>query len=191
MGQASRYRSPAGRALRGGARKARNPRPACRRARGAGRHRGLELSGLRVIVTGAGGFLGRHLCRALDAAGHQVVPLSRRPGPGMVTVEDYRHAPGGDILIHLAQEPDRARFNAGGAEAANTAVAMLESLLQGPWERVVYASSAAVYGDTGARPARVSSVVDAGDDYNRCKLACEARVLDRGGVAARLANLYG
>lgn len=35
---------------------------------------------MRILVTGASGFIGRHLSEALRHAGHQVVPVSRRDG---------------------------------------------------------------------------------------------------------------
>ena len=37
------------------------------------------MTGRRVLVTGAGGFLGRHLCRRLSAAEAEVHAVSRRP----------------------------------------------------------------------------------------------------------------
>jgi nucleoside-diphosphate-sugar epimerase len=38
-------------------------------------------SGAPVLVTGASGFVGRHLCRALVAGGYDVLRVSRRPAP--------------------------------------------------------------------------------------------------------------
>jgi nucleoside-diphosphate-sugar epimerase len=38
-----------------------------------------SLDGARILVTGAAGFLGRHLCRRLGADGASVVGVSRRP----------------------------------------------------------------------------------------------------------------
>ena len=146
---------------------------------------------MRVVVTGAGGFLGSHLCPRLTAAGHEVVALSRRPAPGRQVVTDYRETPPGDVLIHLAQEPDRARFNAGGEAAVSEALSLLDALLERPWRGVVYASSAAVYGDCCRRPAGPGDRTGPTDPYSRCKLACETRVLERDGTVARLGNLYG
>jgi nucleoside-diphosphate-sugar epimerase len=56
---------------------------------------------------------------------------------------------------------------------------------------VVYASSAAVYGDGVSRPRRTDEPVIPVNAYARAKAICEAEVLAAGGAVARLANLYG
>lgn len=45
------------------------------------------MSGERVLVTGASGFVGRHLLRGLSAAGYKVRAAVRRPGPEIAGVE--------------------------------------------------------------------------------------------------------
>lgn len=146
---------------------------------------------MQVIVTGASGFLGQAVLRALAAARSAAVGVSRQPRPGLVQVAGYEDAPAGDVLVHLAQGSDRAAANAGGAAHEAEAVRTLEALLAKPYRHVVYASSAVLYGDRAQTPRRPSDPVDASDTYARIKLACEQAVLARGGTVARLANLYG
>ncbi|MEN9502467.1 MAG: hypothetical protein RI964_1752 [Pseudomonadota bacterium] len=59
---------------------------------------------MRVLLTGASGFIGRHLQQALLAAGHEVVPISRRYGVDfqqMLTVERWLpHLQGVDAVIN-------------------------------------------------------------------------------------------
>ena len=61
---------------------------------------------MRVLVAGATGFIGRPLCRALTAAGHRVIVVSREPGralPGAVGWEQLAGAVGAsDALVNLA-----------------------------------------------------------------------------------------
>ena len=66
---------------------------------------------VRVVITGASGFIGRALVRSLSAEGHEIVPIVRRPqgfSPEVI-VEDIRDLaaldgvlPSTDVLIHLA-----------------------------------------------------------------------------------------
>ena len=57
------------------------------------------MSGARVLVTGAGGFLGRHLCRRLRAAGAEIHAVSR--GIAARHGDAHRWWP-----AHLEEEPD-------------------------------------------------------------------------------------
>ena len=41
---------------------------------------------MKILVTGANGFVGGHLCRALEAAGVEVVRAVRNPQSGAVAV---------------------------------------------------------------------------------------------------------
>ena len=65
---------------------------------------------MKVAVTGASGFLGRHVVRALSATGAQVTLTSRTGGPDLVALDIAQNALPGvyerlgrpDILVHLA-----------------------------------------------------------------------------------------
>jgi len=67
-----------------------------------------------IVITGASGFIGQHLYAHLTAIGANVVAVSRKNNAGMLHVEDYYDSPDGDVLIHLAEEPDRALVNGSG-----------------------------------------------------------------------------
>jgi D-erythronate 2-dehydrogenase len=118
---------------------------------------------MRIVVTGAGGFVGRELVSRLVGAGHAVTGLDTMPAdlpaPAQMVVGDIGDAAvraralaqGCDALVHLATVP-------GGAAEADPALsrrinvdAMYDLLLEAgaaaPGLRVVYASSIAVFGD--------------------------------------------
>lgn len=118
---------------------------------------------MRIVITGAGGFVGRQLVRLLLERGDEVVALDTQPGgiPSGATpiVGDLAEpglraaaiAGGCDAMIHLATVP-------GGAAEADPAASrrinidamydlLLEASTVNPGLRVVYASSIAVFGD--------------------------------------------
>lgn len=146
---------------------------------------------MKVVVTGASGFLGRALMRALASRRLDAVGVSRRPAPGLVQVADYADAPAGDVLVHLAELNDRRAAAAAGEAYEQEATRTLRALLDKGYGRVVYASSAVLYGDATEAPHAPGDPVHVTDAYTRVKRACELMVLQRGGVAVRLANLYG
>jgi nucleoside-diphosphate-sugar epimerase len=147
---------------------------------------------MRVVVTGASGFLGRAALAHFRDAGAEVVGVHRQPSaaPGEVTVKDYTQAPGGDVLIHLAENGDRSKVARLGQQFVNDVENRLRGLLDGRYRHVVYASSSLVYAPSD-KPRRVGDAVSTAEYYAAGKLACEKLVLDAGGVALRFSNLYG
>jgi nucleoside-diphosphate-sugar epimerase len=114
---------------------------------------------VRVLVTGAAGFVGGRLVPALDAAGHQVYALDRQADrvadlPAVVVEHDLTTPiepgtlPAVDAVAHLAQAnvplpegaPSLLRVN-----AAST-VDLLDHCRRSSAQRFVYASTASVYG---------------------------------------------
>lgn len=143
-----------------------------------------------VVVTGASGFLGRAVMAGLSGEGFKVIAVSRQASPGLYQVRDYRVCPTGDVLIHLAEEPDRAKVNSVGEEYVRESMATAVALST-RCNRMIYASSGMVYGDEGGRPFTIDMPVVESDAYSKSKLVNERIVLDSGGVVVRLSNLIG
>ncbi len=100
----------------------------------------------RVLVTGATGFIGSHLVRALDEAGHDVLAMTRNPdgydGPGRAVGADVadpdslrRALHGVDAayyLVHSLEDDDFVQKDADAARAFSAAAAANEV------ERIIY-----------------------------------------------------
>lgn len=135
--------------------------------------------------------MGGHLSAFLESAGFAVVRVSRRDIPGQHRVADYSQTPNADLLVHLAEEPDRGRVNRLGEAAAREATDLVDKLSRRFPRSMIYASSAAVYGDEHELPCSVDMALQAHDLYSAAKLRNEQIVLAAGGSVARLSNLFG
>jgi UDP-glucose 4-epimerase len=125
-----------------------------------------------VVVTGANGFLGRHVCRAAARAGHEVVGI----GHGDWTEEEWRrwglsfwneldvtlatlasHVGRPDAIVHCAGSSSVGFSFENPAQdfdrTVQTTLEVLEYLrVSSPDTTFVYPSSAAVYGRAGSLP---------------------------------------
>lgn len=152
-----------------------------------------------IVVAGASGFIGRALVAELAGRGLPVLAVSRRPitfdcPAQTLLVRSYSEleptAPG-SVLIYLAEPRDLAAAEDKGEGYIAERRAAFAGLLCKPWSYVVYASSAAVYGDAGHAPHRTDEAIAPLGIYARAKAACEQDALAGGGAVARISNVYG
>ena len=147
---------------------------------------------MRVLVTGATGFVGSHLIEALRRANHDVAALVRRPGKAAALtalgVEQIRGdlrdrdalaqaARGREIVFHVAgliaalDEAEYLRANRDGTRL------LIDAVEQAGAARFVYVSSMAAAGPSGrGRPLTGDEPPAPVTAYGRSKLAAESFV---------------
>ena len=169
---------------------------------------------MRVLVTGATGFTGGHLARALAARGDSVRALVRTPAAAAdlekagveLRAGDLRDrravaaaAAGVDVVYHIAAIYRQAglrddEYRAVNAEAVRT---VIEAAAAGGAHRVVHCSTVGVHGDVEHPPAREDAPLKPGDVYQVTKLEGEAIARQAGQdagvevVIARPTGIYG
>ncbi|MDQ0348997.1 NAD-dependent epimerase/dehydratase family protein [Ancylobacter vacuolatus] len=139
---------------------------------------------MRVLVTGAGGFVGRHLVARLTEKGNDVVPVPRewfggppRPGSAVpahgVATSLWR---GCDAVVHLAgliprggalDEADVLRVNVEGTRRIAQAAVDLAI------PRIVFVSTASVHGSGGVTPLVETDPIAPANLYARSKALAE------------------
>jgi UDP-glucose 4-epimerase len=146
---------------------------------------------MKLVVTGASGFLGRALLQRLVGTGIEAVGVSRQSVPGMLHVDNYSATPAGDVLVHLAEASDRKWVESNRDFYVPAASLTLNSLVAKGFKKIIYASSAVLYGDVGDERKTEADPLQVVDAYTVLKFESEQAVLSNNGVVARLSNLYG
>jgi nucleoside-diphosphate-sugar epimerase len=116
---------------------------------------------MRVLVTGASGFIGQALCAALGAARHEAVPCSVREEVALGRC---------DAVVHLAGIAHRRGVAADDYRRVNTELSHAAAALG---VRMVYLSSVKVHGDESTSPLTEDSPFAPADEYARSKARAE------------------
>lgn len=163
----------------------------------------------KLIITGAAGFLGHHLCRSLAQAGHQLTLIDLRENPEFpTTIADVRDAVAmleyirdADAVFHLAaliEAGESVKHPQQFVDSNITAtVNILEAMRENGVTRFVFSSSAAVYGDSIRIPIHEDDRTLPVNPYGVTKLAMEGLVSSYvkshgfSGIGLRYFNLYG
>ncbi|HXT16650.1 MAG TPA: NAD-dependent epimerase/dehydratase family protein [Gemmatimonadaceae bacterium] len=128
-----------------------------------------------VAITGANGFIGRHLCERFAVAGSEARPVVRA---------DYEHGRlaeklrGADVIVHAAGAT-RAATRAGLVRSnVDLTAATLRAAEAAKVERFVFVSSQAAAGPASSRdvPVDEDDAPAPIETYGRAKLAAESRV---------------
>ena len=166
----------------------------------------MESGAARVVVTGAAGFIGSHLCERLLALGHQVVGIDSftdyysrsrkeeniaglRSSPDFIFEEldlveaDLRPSLRGvRVVFHLAGQPGvrpswGEQFDRYVRDNVLATQRLLEALKEAPLDRLVFAGSSSVYGDAEMFPTKESALPRPVSPYGVTKLAAEHMAL--------------
>ena len=165
---------------------------------------------MRVFVTGGAGFIGSHVCESLLSHGAEVVAFDDF-STGDIRVEGATIVEGDvrnpkEVLsamsgcTHIAHLAAMASVPASVANPALSEAINLQGTInviraahQVGIERIVFSSTAAVYGEATEMPVTESNVTHCQSPYAEDKLAAEVAILNSGieAISLRYFNVHG
>jgi UDP-glucuronate 4-epimerase len=157
-----------------------------------------------ILVTGAAGFIGRHLVHRLRAEGESVIGVDRRPGADrqldLLTCDLDPLLSEVSWVVHLAGQPGVRESWQRFSEYARGNIELTQRLLEGlrgrPVQKFLLASTSSVYG-SAPMPAREDGPLLPVSPYGATKLAAESlcdlygRTVGLPWVALRFFTVYG
>jgi nucleoside-diphosphate-sugar epimerase len=162
-----------------------------------------------ILVTGSEGFIGSHLCYALDALGYDVLEADRKNGPDLT--KGCKNFPDADIVIHLAAFNGTKYFYQQPYDVIRDNVMSTQYLLDryaGKVERFIFSGSCESYAGTVDKfgwavpteetvPLTVSDVTNPRWSYGGSKILNELQVqaahqqFGQDFTTIRYHNIYG
>jgi UDP-glucose 4-epimerase len=161
---------------------------------------------MKILVTGGAGYIGSHTCVELLAAGHAVTVVDNLANSSAVALERVRAISGRDLGFHrvdlcdgpalravFASDHFDAVIHFAGLKAVGESVRqplryydnnvggtlrLLECMREAGVRRLVFSSSATVYGDPATVPIREDFPLSASNPYGRSKLFIEEILRD-------------
>ena len=144
---------------------------------------------MKVLITGATGFIGTHLCRHLLALGHEITAVTRTtepisaesvPGSQTIVVPDITainpsHLGGIDVVIHLAgvahdYGTEKSEFDRVNVEGTRH---LAQGCIAASVTKLVFLSSVKAIAENSDSPLRIDVLPAPQDDYGRSKLEAE------------------
>jgi nucleoside-diphosphate-sugar epimerase len=166
---------------------------------------------MRIIVTGGSGFLGTHMIRALQIAGHQIKNIDIKPSRDANVETVIANILDTKRMKEEIKDADAVFHFAGLIEAGESVkdpqsfvdvnisgtVSVLEAMKENGVKNILFSSSAAVYGEPQNIPIKEDDRTIPINPYGMTKLAMEGLISSYvtafgfTGVALRYFNLYG
>jgi len=161
---------------------------------------------MKILVTGGAGYIGSHTCVELLEAGHDVVVVDNLANSSEIALERVKEITGRPLEFHRVDLRDAPALNAVFARHAFDAVIhfaglkavgesvekpllyyennisgslrLVETMAASGVQRLVFSSSATVYGDPASVPIREDFPLSCSNPYGRTKLFIEEILRD-------------